>query len=195
MPGFSAVLEPNLLSVYDAQGRPIMTLLPPAALVNDAQRKILAQRPLIEKAMSDHQAWLDWTQFGTFVGGKTDSEMDELKSVNAALSKAEAAWRELPAQQASPVPSGWPEIFPGIYLEPGNQTAAPMLSVVTPEGSGQLRRSSPPRQSLTEEDRFIFSLLVGRFSQNHDESLKVVLAEWSSRFGAALGLIAPPKQP
>ncbi|MCX5787199.1 MAG: hypothetical protein NTX64_01630 [Elusimicrobia bacterium] len=187
-PGFSAVLAPNLLSVYDAQGGPVMTLLPPASLINDAQGKVLAQRPLIEKAMSDHQAWLDWTNIGSLVGVKTDAEMDELKSVNAALLKAEASWRELPRLPLPAVPAGWQEIFAGICIEPGAPVSAPRLALITTDGSIRLRSTAPPRGGLTEEDRFIFSLLVGRFSKNHDESLKAVLAEWTNQHAAALGL-------
>jgi hypothetical protein len=193
VPGYQCLLEPGGIRVLDAASRPIVTLRPSARLLNDAAARTRAQLAAVERAVGEHQRWLDWVRWGTAVapGREAVSEMEALGAMRRALQTAHATWSGAPpgtpATTLDPPPD-WTALFPGVYLE-GPTLASQDPTVVWASADGSLRRQSvdPPAQ-LTDPDRFLFRLLQRRLTEGQDQSLSRPVARWIETHGSALGV-------
>jgi hypothetical protein len=192
VPGYQCLLEPGGVRVLDTTSRPIVALRPSARLLNDAQARTRSQLASLDRAIGEHQRWLDWVGWGTAVapGREAVSEMEALGTMKKALQTAHGAWS---GASGTPVatfdpPTGWTTLFPGIYLEPP-AFASQDPTVVWASADGSLRRQSvsPPAQ-LTDPDRFLFRVLQRRLTEGQDQSLSQPVARWIETHGPALGL-------
>ncbi|MGH7322762.1 MAG: hypothetical protein ACRELA_24510, partial [Candidatus Rokuibacteriota bacterium] len=120
VPGVQCVLEPGRLLVLDTAGQEVLALRPSDELLDQARRQILAQGPLVEKALADHQRWVGWVRWASVVpdGRQAVAELAELTAIKRAVDSAQRTWRGA----APPVPfdakSHWVPLFPGVYLDP-----------------------------------------------------------------------------
>jgi hypothetical protein len=190
LPGYQCLLEPGGVRVLDTASRQVVTLRPSARLLNDAQARTRSQLASLDRAVGEHQRWLDWVGWGTAVapGREAVSEMEALGTMKRALQTAHEAWSGAsgtPTATFDP-PTGWTTLFPGIYLEPP-AFASQDPTVVWASADGSLRRQSvsPPAQ-LTDTDRFLFRVLQRRLTEGNDQSLSGPVARWIETHGAAL---------
>jgi spermidine synthase len=193
VPGYQCLLEPGGVRVLDAASRPIATLRPSARLPNDAEARTRSQLASIDRAIGEHQRWLDWVRWGTIVapGREAVSEMEALGTMKRALQTAHGTWsgaRPGPPAATFEPPAGWTPLFPGVYLE-APVFASQEPTVVWANADGSLRRQSvdPPAQ-LTDADRFLFRLLQRRLTVGQDQSLSQPVARWIETHGTALGV-------
>jgi spermidine synthase len=193
VPGYHGLLEPGRLRVLDTAGREVHALLPPTALETEAREQILAQTPLIERALEDHRRWLDWVRWGVVFpqGGGAASQLAELEAIARAVDAAQRMWRAAgPSPLFRPQP-GWVPVFPGIYLAPpGSAGPDATVYVVTPQGTVAGRDLAPPTE-VRDEERFLFRVLTRRLAEARDASLEASLARWVEAHGPALGVGAP----
>lgn len=197
IPGYRFLLDPGRLRVLDRTGVEVLALLPDARLQDDVKQQLRAQGPLLEKAITDHQRWLDWVRWASMTGGgqQAASELAALEAIKQAVVTARGTWENvtpLPSPVAGP---DWISVFPGVYLEPPRpDAAARSVAFVTPEGTIRTRAIAPP-VALTEEDRFLFFVLNRRLSEGRDQSLKDSIARWVELHGEALGIRQSPPAP
>jgi len=194
MPGYRFLLDPGRLRVLDRTGTEVLALRPDARLEGEVKQQLLAQGPLIEKAIADHQRWLDWVRWASMTSGgkQAASELAALDAIKQTVATARATW-EAASTRPGPLPgAGWVSIFPGVYLGPPEPDfATRSVAFVTPEGTIHRRSFNPPA-ALTEEDRFVFWVLNRRLTEGRDQSLKVLIIRWIEMHGEALGVKPPP---
>ncbi len=194
VPGYRFLLDPGRLRVLDGTGVEVLALLPDARLEDEAKQQLRAQGPLIEKAIADHQRWLDWVRWAAMTAGgqQAASELAALEAIKQTVASAQGTWEGVSPRPGLVPGAGWASIFPGIYLEPPKPDPA-MRSVafVTPEGTVRTRSLAPPA-ALTGEDRFLFSILNRRLTEGRDQSLQDPITRWVKIHGEALGIKPPP---
>lgn len=196
VPGYQCLLEPGGVRVLDTAGRQIVTLRPPSRLLNDAQARTQSQLASLDRAVAEHQRWLDWVRWGTAVapGREAASEMETLGTMKKALQTAHGTWSGArpgtPAATFDP-PAALTTLFPGLYLEqPAFVSQEPTVVWATADGSLRRQSVDPPAQ-LTDTDRFLFRVLQRRLTEGQDQSLSRPVARWIETHGAALG-VKPP---
>lgn len=194
VPGFRFSLDPGRLRVLDRTGVEVLALLPDARLQDEVKQQLRAQGPLIEKAIVDHQRWLDWVRWASMTAGgqQAVSELAALEAIKQAVATAQGTWEGVSPQPGPDPGAGWVSIFPGVYLEPPKPDPAPRsVALITPEGTIRTRSIAPP-VALTEEDRFLFWILNRRLTEGRDQSLKDSITGWVEAHGEVLGIRRPP---
>jgi spermidine synthase len=194
VPGYRFLLDPGRLRVLAGTGVEVMALLPDAGLREDVKRQLRAQGPLIERAITDHQRWLDWVRWASMTAGgqQAASELAALEAIKRAVATARETWEGVASPPAPVAGAGWVSIFPGVYLEPPRPDPAARSAVfVTPEGTVRTRTIAPP-VALTAEDRFLFFVLNRRLTEGRDQSLSGLIARWVEVHGEALGIRRSP---
>ena len=190
VPGYRFLLDPGRLRVLDRDGVEVVALLPDARLEDEVKQQLRAQGPLIEKAITDHQRWLDWVRWASTTAGgqQAASELAALEAIRQAVVSAQATWEGAnPRPGPAPVGGGTP-IFPGVYLEPpGPDPARRSVVLISPEGTARPRSIAPP-PTLTSEDRFLFWVLNRRLTEGRDPSLTDPIARWIETHGEAIGV-------
>jgi spermidine synthase len=190
VPGYRLLLDPGRLRVLDREGVEVLALLPDARLEEEVRQQLRAQGPLIEKAISDHQRWLDWVRWAaTTAGGKqAASELAALEAIRQAVASARATWENATLRPDLAPAAGGTAIFPGVYLEPaGPDALGRSVVLLSPEGAAHSRSIAPP-PALTREDRFVFWVLNRWLAEGRDPSLRDVIARWIETHGEALGV-------
>ena len=194
VPGYRFLLDPGRLRVLDREGVEVVALLPDARLEGEVKQQLRAQGPLIEKAITDHQRWLDWVRWASTTAGgqQAASELAALEAMRQAVATAQATWEGArPASHPDPV-TGWISIFPGVSLDPpGPDPFTRSVMFISAEGATRTRSIAPPR-ALTGEDRFLFWVLNRHLTEGRDASLRGPVARWIETHGEALG-VRPPR--
>ncbi len=222
VPGFQGVLEPGRLLVRDTAGQEVLALRPSDELQDQARRQILAQGPMVEKALADHRRWVSWVRWASVVpdGRQAVVELTELTAIQRAVETAQRTWRWAAPPPALDAKSHWVSLFPGIYLDPHGRgpvgllqgrwvaiehgsayaeppTAvheAPTVVLVAPDGLTRARRMAPPAR-LAGEDRFLFRVLSQHAGAGKDASLQPMVDRWLEAHRDALGATPPATPP
>jgi spermidine synthase len=188
VPGYRFLLDPGRLRVLDREGVEVVALLPDARLEDEVKQQLRAQGPLIEKAITDHQRWLDWVRWASTTAGgqQAASELAALEAIRQAVASAQAVWEGVSPR---PAPAGGgTSVFPGVYLEPpGPDPVRRSVVLISPDGTARPRSVAPP-PALTSEDRFLFWVLNRWLTEGRDPSLADPIARWIETHGEALGV-------
>ncbi len=194
VPGYRFLLDPGRLRVLNRTGAEVLALRPDARLEDEVRQQLRAQGPLIEKAIADHQRWLDWVRWASMTSGgmQAASELAALEAIKQTVASAQTIWESAGARPGPAPDAGWVSLFPGVYLGPPEpDSATRSVALVSPEGTIRTRSFNPPA-ALTDEDRFVFLLLNRRLTEGRDHSLKVTIIRWVEMHGQALGIKPPP---
>jgi len=158
---FRFYVEPGRLRVLNAAGQETAVLAPPPELESAVRGQVASQKELIEKALPDHERWLQWVGWAAFTDEVSQGrdELRELKDIRRALDAAAVLWQAgAPASPFTPDPR-WIPLFPGVYLAPATApSGAPEAFLVAPGGKVR-SRSFAAAKTPTDEDRFLAALL------------------------------------
>ena len=183
IPAYEFVVQPDRLGVLNLAGREVLALHPGPSLPGQTTQLLATQAPLLDRALADHQRWLDWTRWarGFGPGQEASSELTQLERIRAALGSARTTWMSAPAAPRLGEDRQRSMIFPGVVFDQSRQE----LVVIHADGTERAHSLTPPAM-LTEEDRFLFWVLYYRVTSLRDARFRTVVDRWRDAYGAHL---------